>query len=174
MTWFKKTLNTDVIIPDFLKLHSMYKTICINRHFLNKVFFHSLFRNLFSFHLKWHSRAMIFKSRRAGRLATSKAICILALEVQLGGQSCVGAENACGGWGAGGTVGWIHLRRYGGGEKMVLWEGGNRGGGGEYIYDDFSFLALGESAPWEFTPFTPLAKNKGHIQIWLINYVKCM
>lgn len=28
---------------------------------------------------------------------------------------------------------------------------------GECVYDDFSFLALGESAPWEFTPFTPLA-----------------
>lgn len=35
----------------------------------------------------------------------------------------------------------------------------------ECIYDDFSFLALGESAPWEFTPFTPLAKSKAHIQI---------
>lgn len=35
----------------------------------------------------------------------------------------------------------------------------------ECIHDDFSFLALGESAPWEFTPFTPLAKSKGHIQI---------
>lgn len=33
------------------------------------------------------------KSRRAGRLATSKAKCVLALEVQLGGQSCVGAEK---------------------------------------------------------------------------------
>lgn len=41
---------------------------------------------------------MILKSRRAGRLATSKAKCILALEVQLGGQSCVGAEDAYHGW----------------------------------------------------------------------------
>lgn len=37
---------------------------------------------------------------------------------------------------------------------------------GEWIYNDFSFFALGESAPWEFTPLTPLAKKRGgHIQI---------
>lgn len=48
---------------------------------------------------------MIPKSRRAGRLATSKAECILALEVQLGGRSCVGAENAHRGGGAGGSAG---------------------------------------------------------------------
>lgn len=37
---------------------------------------------------------------------------------------------------------------------------------GERIYNDFSFFALGESAPWEFTPLTPLAKKRGgHIQI---------
>lgn len=36
----------------------------------------------------------------------------------------------------------------------------------EWIYNDFSFFALGESAPWEFTPLTPLAKKRGgHIQI---------
>lgn len=28
------------------------------------------------------------------------------------------------------------------------------------FYEDFSFLALGESAWWELTPFTPLAKKK--------------
>lgn len=33
-------------------------------------------------------------------------------------------------------------------------------GGGGHIYDDFSFLALGESAAWELTPLTPLAKNQ--------------
>lgn len=37
-------------------------------------------------------------------------------------------------------------------EKVAI-----EGAVGECIYDDFSFLALGESAPWEFTPFTPLA-----------------
>lgn len=31
-------MNTEVIIPDILKLHTLYKTIRINRHFLNKVF----------------------------------------------------------------------------------------------------------------------------------------
>lgn len=44
------------------------------------------------------------------------------------------------------------------------------GGGGQKkkgrIYNDFSFFALGESAPWECTPLTPLAKKRGgHIQI---------
>lgn len=52
---------------------------------------------------------MILRSRRAGRLATSKAKCILAHEVQLGGQSCVGAENAYHGRGAGGNVGWLEM-----------------------------------------------------------------
>lgn len=32
--------------------------------------------------------------------------------------------------------------------------------GGEGVYEDFSFLALGESAAWEFTPLTPLAKSQ--------------
>lgn len=107
-----ETFNTEVIIPEILKLHTLYKTIRIIRHFfslfffLNKVFSHSLFLNLFPFfHSKWHSGAMIPKSRRAGRLATSKAECILALEVQLGGRSCVGAENAYRGGGAGGSAG---------------------------------------------------------------------
>lgn len=92
---------------------------------------------------------MILKSRRAGRLATSKAKCILALEVQLGGQSCVGAENA--------------YRGREGLEGLLVGHshGGTGGDGslrkGECVYDDFSFLALGESALWEFTPFTPLA-----------------
>lgn len=34
-----ETLNTEIIVPEILKLHTLYKTICINRHFLNKVFF---------------------------------------------------------------------------------------------------------------------------------------
>lgn len=67
------TLNTEVIIPDILKLHTLYKTIRINRHFLNKVFFFfskfiSEFVGFFS--LEMAQRAMILKSRRAGRLAT--------------------------------------------------------------------------------------------------------
>lgn len=109
-----ETLNTEGIIPEFL--HTLYKTICINRHFLNKVFFfffHSLFGNLFCFYSRWHSRAMILKSRRAGRLPTRKAKCILALEVQLGGQSFAGAEDAYRGRGAGGTVGRMQPRKHG-------------------------------------------------------------
>lgn len=138
-----------------LKLHTLYKTIHIIRHFLNTFFFFSIVYLwiCFLFHSKWHSSAMIPKSRRAGRLATSKAECILALEVQLGGQSCVGAENAYRGRGNGGVAGWTQpLRRWDGVGSLKR---GLRG----YTYDDFSFLALGESAPWEFTPFTPLAKR---------------
>lgn len=37
-----------------------------------------------------------------------------------------------------------------------------RGWGGGVVYEDFSFFALGESAPLELTPFTPLAaKDRG-------------
>lgn len=51
------------------------------------------------------------------------------------------------------------VRRRAGGqiEERVRWDP---------IYNDFCFLDLGESAPWEFTPLTPLAKKRGgHIQI---------
>lgn len=37
-------------------------------------------------------------------------------------------------------------------------------GGWGHVYDDFSFLALGESAAWEFTPLTPLAKDQSKIK----------
>lgn len=57
---------------------------------------------------------------------------------------------------------WRHSPvRVGGGVVAV-----EEGSEGERIYNDFSFFALGESAPWEFTPLTPLAKKRGgHIQI---------
>lgn len=46
------------------------------------------------------------------------------------------------------------------------WGAVEEGSEGERIYNDFSFFALGESAPWELTPLTPLAKKRGgHIQI---------
>ena len=45
-------------------------------------------------------------------------------------------------------------------EGADLWEGKDRKDPGRNIYDDFSFLALGESAPLALTPFTPLAENK--------------
>lgn len=34
----------------------------------------------------------------------------------------------------------------------------------ECVYDDFSFLAFGDSVPW-FTPFTPLTDDKEHIKL---------
>lgn len=52
--------------------------------------------------------------------------------------------------------------------------------GGERIYEDFSFLALGESAAWEFTPLTPLAKSQNknriiyHITITSEGNLKCL
>lgn len=61
-------------------------------------------------------------------------------------------EGGGGGGGAGGTVGWMQPRKHG--LRSFLWEGRDRE---ECIYDNFSFLALGESAAWELTPFTPLA-----------------
>lgn len=164
-----ETLNTEIIIPEILKLHTLYKTIRINRHFLNKGFFFIVyFWICFLFFIqKWHSRAMIRKSRRAGRLATSKAKCILALEVQLGGQVLCGSWK-CISWRRSWRKCWLDIAKEARGGKMVLWEVGDRGGWGECIYDDFSFLALGESAAWEFTPFTPLAEKKGHIDMSFI------
>lgn len=49
----------------------------------------------------------------------------------------------------------VRYSHRGAGRGLAPWGGG----GGECIYEDFSFFALGESAPWEFTPFTPLAKK---------------
>lgn len=43
------------------------------------------------------------------------------------------------------------------GEDRFFEKGAIEGAGGICIYEDFSFRGLGESAPWEFTPFTPLA-----------------
>lgn len=44
--------------------------------------------------------------------------------------------------------------------KPMRWMGDRSLKGGERVYEDFSFLALGESAAWEFTPLTPLAKSQ--------------
>lgn len=81
-------------------------------------------------------------------LRQSKAKCILALEVQLEGHSHVGAGNACHGEGAGESVGWdVATKGWVRGDGSLKWEAGGREGGGECFYEDFSFLALGESAP---------------------------
>lgn len=74
------------------------------------------------------------------------------LERRLGGQSCVRAGNE---QGRGGGVGTTHPMRCR--DRSLR--------GGERIYEDFSFLALGESAAWEFTPLTPLAKSQNKNRI---------
>lgn len=63
--------------------------------------------------------------------------------------------------GVGGSLGLTQPQRH---RERWFFENGVRMGRWESIYDDFSFLALGESAPWEFTPFTPLTTNKNETQ----------
>lgn len=100
MKWADKgETNTEVIVPEFLKLHTLYKTICNFRHFFkNKVFSCSLFVVVFFFNSKnGTAERWSQKSRRVGRLAMGGAKCILVRDVQPGGWSYVcggGAECA--------------------------------------------------------------------------------
>lgn len=86
---------------------------------------------------------MILKSRRAGRVVASKAKCILGLGVQLGrGQSVLCGELEM-------QIVLVEEKEeeLTGGRSHGSWWGGRIFEGDECVYDDFSFLALGESAP---------------------------
>lgn len=115
LTW-RKHLNLPSSFPEILKLPTLYKTLCIIRHFLNTF----CFFNVFLFHSKngtvecWPLNQGMLDSQWNGPVME-------ILEVRLGRQSCVRAGNA---QGRGGGVGMAQpMRQWGGGAG--LWEVGN-------------------------------------------------